>query len=140
MKNRTRARVSPWRRRQPHCPFKSSPSRGHVGQVRLAPNSPEKSREASAEQLGSPLPLAWCRGQHRAVGSVGSRPVPQRMKTRFATRQALPGIPLPSPGPSRVPEEMKEAASAAGASHRVQERQWLLRPAALIYRRRHDGR
>lgn len=39
-----------------------------------------------------------------------------------------------------IPEGMKETAAAAGASHRVRERQWLLRTAALIYRRRHVGR
>lgn len=39
----------------------------------------------------------------------------------------------------QTPEEMKEAAAAAVASDRVPQRRLLLRPVALIYRRRHVG-
>lgn len=47
--------------------------------------------------------------------------------------------PLTWPWPL-APEEMEGAAAAAVVSDRVPQRRWLLRPAALIYRRRHVGR
>lgn len=89
--------------------------------------------------LPSPPDLSRALG-NTVVSSVVSKTPSSVGGNRSATHQGLPGVPLSSPGSGPAVEGTKETAVAAGASHRVQEQRWLVRPADLIYRRRHVGR
>lgn len=162
---RCRARAEFLRLWQPsqEAPLNKRPRWDHAGQVRLQRNGPLKLWEPSGK--GAPvhthtlfhslivthsLTLTHASSEplgRRWFGTVsGHLPAqwkPPEELDEDPTLSAQNSIgPLTWPWPL-APEEMEGAAAAAAAavvSDKVSQRRWLLRPAALIYRRRHVGR